>query len=731
MRQPWSLQRTLTAVLAGLGLLAVCTAGVLAYQQYQRVRTMTLHTLEVRGQVFATLSSVAMPLGGRGAATLLLRSLAADPLIIGAALDSADGRRFATYAPPHGATPVPVALGPDSTRVDEDRVVTVRAVTRGDQRIGTLYLAYDISPLRALAVRLTSVVAVVAAVTLALVLGVWRMLTTAVARPVLALAEAAERVGEHRDFTHRVEERGAAEIVRVARSFNGMLDDLTEQEVALSREEQRFRTLVTATAQMVWWTDPDGNVTEPLPTWQEFTGQSGAEVIGGGWIAALHPDDQAEALAAWQAAVLSRSTYETEYRVRRRDGVYRDFVARGVPVLGPDGEIREWIGTCTDITARREDSRALEESESRLRAVLDNSPAVIYVKDREGRYRLINRQYEELFGVREAEVRGRTDHDLFPAEFAAAFQRNDAQVLATGESVVLEETAPHAEGARTYLSVKFPLRDVTGAVQATCGISTDVTDLKAAERQMEAYARELERSNADLQQFAYVASHDLQEPLRMVANFTQLLAQRYGDRLDAEGLEFIEYAVDGATRMRTLIDDLLRYSRVQTRGREFEVVDMEEAFRSTCADLALAIDESGADITRDPLPRVVGDAWQLRQVWLNLLGNAIKFRQPGAAPQIHVSARRDGVGWVFAIRDNGIGMEPSQTDRIFTIFQRLHTRREYPGTGIGLALCRRIVERHGGRIAVTSAPGEGATFTFHLPDHPVRHPSEETAHAQS
>ena len=237
-------------------------------------------------------------------------------------------------------------------------------------------------------------------------------------------------------------------------------------------------------------------------------------------------------------------------------------------------------------------------------------------------------------------------------------------------------------------------------------------------RERETLARQtadLARSNADLEKFAYVASHDLQEPLRTVASYTKLLERRYRGRLDRDADEFIAYAVDGAVRMQRLIDDLLAYSRVGTRGKSFEPTDCEAVLDRALANLRVAIEESGAVVTREPLPTLMADGAQLAQVFQNLIGNAIKFRAP-EPPEIHVSAARGDGEWVVAIRDNGIGFDPADAERIFMVFQRLHSHAEYPGTGMGLAICRKIVERHGGRIWVESEPGKGATFRFTVPD---------------
>ncbi len=249
---------------------------------------------------------------------------------------------------------------------------------------------------------------------------------------------------------------------------------------------------------------------------------------------------------------------------------------------------------------------------------------------------------------------------------------------------------------------------------ANAHLSVELDERRRAEQQLARYAGELARSNAELEQFAYVASHDLQEPLRMVSSFTQLLGKRYRGKLDQDADEFIGFAVDGATRMQRLINDLLAYSRVGTRGKPFKPVDCQGIFREARDNLMKAIEESGAVITQEPLPTVLGDEVQLLQLFQNLVANAIKFHGQ-APPKIRVSAQKSGPEWVFAIQDNGIGIAPEHQERIFSIFQRLHHRSEYPGTGIGLALCKKIVERHGGRIWVESQPGQGSTFYFSIP----------------
>jgi PAS domain S-box-containing protein len=250
-------------------------------------------------------------------------------------------------------------------------------------------------------------------------------------------------------------------------------------------------------------------------------------------------------------------------------------------------------------------------------------------------------------------------------------------------------------------------RDGKGPAQRIAGIVQDITERKRAEQ-------ELRRSNEELERFAYVASHDLQEPLRMVGSYVQLLGKRYQGKLDADADEFIGYALDGALRMQRLIEDLLAFSRVGTRGEVFAPTDPNAVIESVLATLKLTIEETGASVTHDHLPMVLADAGQVGHLFQNLIANALKFRR-AEAPRVHISATRRDADWCFSVRDNGIGIDPQYFERIFVIFQRLHSREEYSGTGIGLAIAKKIVERHGGRIWVESRSGDSTTFFFTLP----------------
>jgi light-regulated signal transduction histidine kinase (bacteriophytochrome) len=252
-----------------------------------------------------------------------------------------------------------------------------------------------------------------------------------------------------------------------------------------------------------------------------------------------------------------------------------------------------------------------------------------------------------------------------------------------------------------------PVRDAEGRIIGSMSVVRDITDLKRTES-------ELKRSNAELQQFAYVASHDMQEPLRMVISYLDLLNHKFGDELNPKAKEYMAFAVDGADKMRELVNDLLAYSRVDSRPMKVEEVDLNKAIEEVVKDLHVAIRETNAEIIIEQLPTITADRMRIKQVFQNLITNAIKFHK-GEPPKVEISAQRLGSEWEFAVKDNGIGIDPAYQDKIFEMFQRLHTKEEYPGTGIGLAIAKKIVERQGGRIWVDSEPGKGSTFFFTLP----------------
>jgi PAS domain S-box-containing protein len=378
--------------------------------------------------------------------------------------------------------------------------------------------------------------------------------------------------------------------------------------------------------------------------------------------------------------------------------------------LPGESKLHGIVSTISDITDRKRAEQALRDSEARFRQTFELAGSGIATVDLQGHFLRVNRGLCSMLGYSADDLVGRSVKEISHPDDRDLTDAQRARVRSGElESVKFEKRYIAQNGSVVWVMLTVALvRGTDGAPQYEIAVFDDITDKKAAQE-------ELQRSNAELEQFAYVASHDLQEPLRMVSSYTQLLERRYGERFDADAREFMGYVVDGAARMKQLIEDLLAYSRVGTHGKEFKPVALAAALSRALANLRAALAESpGAAVTHDVLPTLPGDELQLAQLFQNLIGNALKFRG-SASPVVHISVVDRNTEWEIGVRDNGIGIEPQYFEKVFMVFQRLHAMGEYPGTGIGLAICKKVVERHGGRIWVESQPGAGSSFLFTLP----------------
>ena len=361
----------------------------------------------------------------------------------------------------------------------------------------------------------------------------------------------------------------------------------------------------------------------------------------------------------------------------------------------------------------QEDLISTTVSKSYVDNILKSMAETLMVIDTDGTIQRVNQAAISLLGYERHELIGRSAGDLFEegVDVLSLLKQSELNdVIRRVDTSVVTKDGRHVA---VSLSGSV-MRDEDGEIQGMVCVAQDITERKRTQEILERQTQELARSNSELEQFAWVASHDLQEPLRMVASYTQLLSKRYKGKLDADADEFIAFAVDGATRMRRLINALLELSRVGTRGKDFEATDCEAIYDRTLVNLQGLVEESGAVVTHDRLPTVMGDVTQLGQLFQNLIANAIKFRGDEQLT-VHVGAEQRNGHWEFCVRDNGIGIDPEYAERIFVVFQRLHGKGDRPGTGIGLSICKKIVELHGGRIWVKSQPDEGAAFYFTLP----------------
>jgi PAS domain S-box-containing protein len=496
------------------------------------------------------------------------------------------------------------------------------------------------------------------------------------------------------------------------------ISDRKASELALQASEQRYVTLAQTVPVGIFRTDTAGHCLYVNDRWCQITGLTAVEARVDGWTQSLHPDDHDRVFAEWHECTQRNLPFQSEYRFQPPHGDITWVVGQATAEYNNTGELIGYVGSITDISAakraemiRQQVEAELQKSEQKFRAVFDHMFQLIGILTPDGALVEANRTALDAIGINLSDVVGQPFWDTPWWTHSPQLQRQlkDATVrAAAGELVRFEAEHILVDGSSIFVDFSMkPVLDETGKVVALIPEGRDISDRKRQEE-------DLARSNAELQQFAYVASHDLQEPLRMVTSYLELLERRYKGQLDPKADQFINYAVDGAVRMQTLINALLTYSRVGSTTQSYEAVDLAGVLQDVLTNLQVTIAQNSAVITHDPLPQVQGDRIQLIQLLQNLISNGIKFRREDT-PHIHIGAKRLSDKWLFSIHDNGIGIEAQYTDRIFIIFQRLHSRAEHPGTGIGLSICKKIVERHGGNLWVESQLDQGSTFYFTLP----------------
>ncbi len=477
--------------------------------------------------------------------------------------------------------------------------------------------------------------------------------------------------------------------------------DITAQrraEEALRAASAYNRSLIEASLDPLVTIGRNGKITDANRATEEITGLSRRELIGTDF--SDYFTDPASARAGYLQVFDTGSVRDYPLEIHHKSGHTVPVLYNASVYRDPQGNVIGVFAAARDITLER------------YRTLYEQSPDGVMLVDMETSKAVeFNSTMNLMLGYTREEFANlsATDYDL---NDTPERDKNLIEKIKGGKRETYETIYQTKTHEIKHVLVTAQLIKLTRTMHKHT-IVRDITPLKQAEANLARTIEALKRSNAELERFAYVASHDLQEPLRMVGSFVQLLAQRYRDKLDADANKFINIAVDSAARMQTLINDLLRFSRVATRGQPFENVDSKNVLVQVLKDLSVSIQESNAKISIGTLPTVHADPVQLGQVFQNLISNAIKFRR-SEIPEIQVDAHRDKEEWIFSVKDNGIGIDPKYFDKIFIIFRRLHSREKYPGTGIGLATCKKIVERHGGRIWVESEPGKGSTFYFSL-----------------
>jgi PAS domain S-box-containing protein len=536
------------------------------------------------------------------------------------------------------------------------------------------------------------------------------------------------------DLDRRIQER-TTELAQSNEELKAEVAERQRAEAMLQETTVLQRAILDSANYTIISTAVDGTIRTFNRAAQEWLGYTATEVIDQVTPAFIHDPEEVALRAqelSQELSVLIEPGFEVfvvearrgepierEWTYIRKDGSRFPVELSITALRDSSNNITGFLGIGNNITERKQAEIQLRQQEAFLQSIYDGTEQAVFVidvaSDRELRYASFNPVSERYAGVTNAQIHGKTPEEAFGAALGSAVRQNYEHCLQTGSSLTYEEQLDFEAHNIWTLTTLVPLRNQQGQFYRIIGTATDISDRKTAELELQQQKQDLARSNDELQQFAYVASHDLQEPLRMITSYLELLERRYKGHLDAKADQFIAYAIDGAARMQTLINDLLGYSRVGSRGQSFTLVDCEAILQNVLRNLQVAIADSDALITHDPLPHVTADSTQLTQLLQNLIGNAIKFCREDPL-KIHIGTTRINGQYLFAVRDNGIGIESQYTHRIFVIFQRLHSRTEYSGTGMGLAICKKIVERHGGTLWVESSPGEGSTFYFTLPD---------------
>ncbi len=495
-----------------------------------------------------------------------------------------------------------------------------------------------------------------------------------------------------------------------------------EAEASMEQSIAYFRLMADNAPVLIWIAGLDRLCTWLNKPWLDFVGRSLEQDIGNGWLENIHPDDYDRCSKAYTSAFDARQTVSLEYRLRRHDGEYRWILDTGTPLYKANGDFMGYIGSCIDITERRQLEEALRNSERIYRGIGESIQYGVWICTPDGRNIYASESFLQFVGLTQEQISDFGWGDVLHPDDAERTIAAWKECVRTGGVWSIEHRFRGTDGQYHWVLARgVPVRDEYGNVTCWAGINLDIDQVKSGEENLRANEQDLRmanealrRANADLNQFAFAASHDLQEPLRMVTSYSQLLLKATREGRDAEASMCVNVISEGTERMRELLDDLLSYTQINVDGQAtLRLVNLDEVMQKTVENLKVSIAESGALVSADRLPSILGHEVHFIQLFQNLIENAIKYRGK-AVPMIRVSAViKDGV-WQIGVSDNGIGINPIYHQRVFGVFKRLHGR-SIPGTGIGLAICQRVVERYGGRIWVESEVEQGATFFFTLP----------------
>lgn len=836
-------------------LLVTCTAfflyGLYTFRQSTRQKLSTL------GKVIAANSAAALAFDRKEDANRILSALESEPHIVAACLYNKKNELFSKYPQSLADSSFPVRALQEGYRFDHPYLEGFQPIVEGASQLGTLYLKSDLGDIYVHLQRYGIVTLLVVVVSFLLSYLLANILQKSISGPILALAETAKTISGSRDYSVRAVKSGDDELGSLTDSFNVILQQIQDQNNSLKefnqkleQSEKLFRAMIEKGSDMKTLATPDGNVFYASPSLTTILGYENHEFMTIPAFDLIHPDD-APGLMEEVTDILQTpgKSFHRQQRLKHKDG--RWIWCEGtITNMLHEPAVAALVSNFRDITERKQTEEALQENQQLLSTIINNSTAVIYVKDLRGRYLLVNHRFTELFHRSEEAILGKTDYDFFSKEDADAFRQMDERTAAADHALTEEERVRQDDGMHTYISVKSTLRNATGKPYAIFGISTDISDRKKAEEsirlaeanyreifdkasdaiyvhemqtgrvievnqraskitgyskeeliggdpkdfitnhpqytlqhafsylqkaaegkpqlfewlgknkdgsynwlevnlkkasiagqdrilaffreindrkkaQMEVQklnegleqkvidrTAELQSANKELESFSYSVSHDLRAPLRAIHGYTKMLSEDYIDKLDDDAKQMMDAVLRNAGKMGRLIDDLLAFSKLGKKDLQITTVDMTKLATTVLNDIKYSMPSIKASVVILPLLPANGDPNLMSQVFTNLISNAIKYSEEKDAPAIEIGSREEGRETVYYVKDNGAGFDMKYYDKLFGVFQRLHRDEEFEGTGVGLALVKRIITRHGGKVWAEAEIGKGATFYF-------------------